>query len=163
MLVIFKVEKNTNIDQLLSILNKHNINATFFINENLLDTNIVEKIYPNQIELISNNYDEITFLSSLSYLAYKTNISPRYCISEINNNDVINTCMKLKLHTIKPTIIIKKDPYKELKNNLSNSSIILIPITNYIYDSLTTSILYIKSKGYNFVSLTELLSENLVK
>ena len=160
---IFKVEKNININQLLNILNTHNITSTFFINKSLLDTNIVEQIYPNQIELISDNYDEITFSSSLSYLAYKTNISPKYCLSETNNDIVINTCKKLKLHTIRPTIIIEKDPYKELKNNLINSSIILIPINYYVYDSLTTSILYIKSKGYNFVTLSELLSESLEK
>ena len=61
------------------------------------------------------------------------------------------------------TLIIKKDPYKEIKNNLNNSSIILIPINNYIYNNLSTSILYIKSKGYNFLTLSDLLNENLEK
>ena len=114
--LIFKVEKDTNINKLLSILNYHNIQVTFFI----------DGLY-------------------------------------IENNNINNLCKELKLHTISPTIKIKKDPYKELKNNLSNSSIILVPINNQIYESLSTSILYIKSKGYNFLTLSDLLSENLEK
>ena len=80
-----------------------------------------------------------------------------------SNNNIIKICKKLNLHTVSPTLIIKKDPYKEIKNNLKNSSIILIPINNYIYNNLSTSILYIKSKGYKFLTLSELLSENLEK
>ena len=162
--LIFKVEKDTNINKLLSILNYHNIQVTFFIDGLYIENNNnINNLSNHQIELLSynNKIDEITFSSALSYLSYKTNKSPKYCLEE--NNNIINLCKKLKLHTISPTIIIKKDPYKELKNNLSNSSIILVPINNQIYESLSTSILYIKSKGYNFLTLSDLLSENLEK
>lgn len=161
--LIFKVEKDTNINKLLSILNYHNIQVTFFIDGLYIENNNINNLSNHQIELLSynNTIDEITFTSALSYLSYKTNKSPKYCLEE--NNNIINLCKKLKLHTISPTIIIKKDPYKELKNNLSNSSIILVPINNQIYESLSTSILYIKSKGYNFLTLSDLLSENLEK
>lgn len=161
--LIFKVEKDTNINKLLSILNYHNIQVTFFIDGLYIENNNINNLSNHQIELLSYNnaIDEITFTSALSYLSYKTNKSPKYCLEE--NNNIINLCKELKLHTISPTIIIKKDPYKELKNNLSNSSIILVPINNHIYESLSTSILYIKSKGYNFLTLSDLLSENLEK
>ena len=161
--LIFKVEKDTNINKLLSILNYHNIQVTFFIDGLYIENNNINNLSNHQIELLSynNTIDEITFSSALSYLSYKTNKSPKYCVED--NNNIINLCKKLKLHTISPTIKIKKDPYKELKNNLSNSSIILVPINNQIYESLSTSILYIKSKGYNFLTLSDLLSENLEK
>ena len=161
--LIFKVEKDTNINKLLSILNYHNIQVTFFIDGLYIENNNINNLSNHQIELLSynNKIDEITFSSALSYLSYKTNKSPKYCLED--NNNIINLCKKLKLHTISPTIKIKKDPYKELKNNLSNSSIILVPINNQIYESLSTSILYIKSKGYNFLTLSDLLSENLEK
>lgn len=160
---IFKVEKDTNINKLLSILNYHNIQATFFIDGLYIENNDLNNLSNHQIELLSynNNIDEITFTSALSYLSYKTNKTPKYCLEDDNN--IINLCKKINLHTIKPTLIIKKDPYKEIKDNLKNSSIILIPINNYIYNNLSTSILYIKSKGYNFLTLSDLLSENLEK
>ena len=160
---IFKVEKDTNINKLLSILNYHNIQVTFFIDGLYIENNDLNNLSNHQIELLSYNnaIDEITFTSALSYLSYKTNKTPKYCLEDDNN--IINLCKKINLHTVKPTLIIKKDPYKEIKNNLKNSSIILIPINNYIYDNLSTSILYIKSKGYNFLTLSDLLNENLEK
>ena len=160
---IFKVEKDTNINKLLSILNYHNIQVTFFIDGLYMENNNLNNLSNHQIELLSYNnaIDEITFTSALSYLSYKTNKTPKYCLEDDNN--IINLCKKINLHTVKPTLIIKKDPYKEIKNNLNNSSIILIPINNYIYNNLSTSILYIKSKGYNFLTLSDLLNENLEK
>ena len=160
---IFKVEKDTNINKLLSILNYHNIQVTFFIDGLYIENNDLNNLSNHQIELLSYNnaIDEITFTSALSYLSYKTNKTPKYCLEDDNN--IINLCKKINLHTVKPTLIIKKDPYKEIKDNLKNSSIILIPINNYIYNNLSTSILYIKSKGYNFLTLSDLLSENLEK
>ena len=160
---IFKVEKDTNLNKLLSILNYHNIQVTFFIDGLYIENNDLNNLSNHQIELLSynNTIDEITFTSALSYLSYKTKKSPKYCLEDDNN--IINLCKNINLHTVKPTLIIEKDPYKEIKNNLKNSSIILIPINNYIYDNLSTSILYIKSKGYNFLTLSALLSENLEK
>ena len=161
--LIFKVEKNTNLDKLLSILNYYNVQTTFFIDGLYIDNNDLNNLSHHQIELLSynNTIDEVTFSSALSYLSYKTNKTPKYCLED--NNNIIKICKKLNLHTVSPTLIIKKDPYKEIKNNLKNSSIILIPINNYIYNNLSTSILYIKSKGYKFLTLSELLSENLEK
>lgn len=160
---IFKVSKDTNLNKLLSILNYHNIQVTFFIDGLYIENNDLNNLSNHQIELLSynNTIDEITFTSALSYLSYKTKKSPKYCLED--NNNIINLCKNINLHTVKPTLIIEKDPYKEIKNNLKNSSIILIPINNYIYDNLSTSILYIKSKGYNFLTLSDLLSENLEK
>ena len=161
--LIFKVEKNTNLDKLLSILNYYNVQTTFFIDGLYIENNNLNNLSNHQIELLSynNTIDEVTFSSALSYLSYKTNKTPKYCLED--NNNIIKICKKLNLHTVSPTLIIKKDPYKEIKNNLKNSSIILIPINNYIYNNLSTSILYIKSKGYKFLTLSELLSENLEK
>ena len=160
---IFKVEEDTNLNKLLSILNYHNIQVTLFIDGLYIENNDLNNLSNHQIELLSynNTIDEITFTSALSYLSYKTKKSPMYCLED--NNNIINLCKNINLHTVKPTLIIEKDPYKEIKNNLKNSSIILIPINNYIYDNLSTSILYIKSKGYNFLTLSALLSENLEK
>ena len=161
--LIFKVEKNTNLDKLLSILNYYNVQTTFFIDGLYIENNDLNNLSHHQIELLSynNTIDEVTFSSALSYLSYKTNKTPKYCLED--NNNIIKICKKLNLHTVSPTLIIKIDPYKEIKNNLKNSSIILIPINNYIYNNLSTSILYIKSKGYNFLTLSELISENLEK
>lgn len=165
--LVFKVEKNTNINKLVPILNNENIKATFFIDGKYLEDNYknIELIQNHELELLSynNSYDEITFTSSLSYLGTLTNKSPKYCYAEYDNKEVIKLCSKLKLHTIIPTIKIKNNPYQEIKDKLTNSAIISIPITTSYLNELQVAIKYIKSKGYTFKTLEELLSENLEK
>ncbi len=165
--LVFKVEKNTNINKLVKILNNENIKVTFFIDGKYLEDNYknLELIQNHELELLSynNSYDEITFASSLSYLGTLTNKSPKYCYTEYDNKEVIKLCSKLKLHTIIPTIIIKNNPYQEIKVQLTNSAIISIPISQSYLNELQVSIKYIKSKGYSFKTLEELLSENLEK
>ena len=56
------------------------------------------------------------------------------------------------MYTIIPNII---GDYTEIKNNISNGSIILINDTN----NLNIIIKYINSKGYNIVPLSNLLKE----
>ena len=165
--LVFKVEENTNINKLVSILNNENIKVTFFIDGIYIEKNYtsLEQILNHELELLSynNTYDEITFTSSLSYLGSITNKSPKYCYAEYDNKEVIELCSKLKLHTIIPTIQIKNNPYKEIKDKLTNSAIISIPITSSYLNELQVSIKYIKSKGYSFKTLEDLLSETVEK
>ena len=46
--------------------------------------------------------------------------------------DIIKLCSNNNLYTITPSIVVKKDFYKTIKENLSSGSIILIDINNSI-------------------------------
>ena len=75
--LIFKLEKNTNLDKLLSILNYYNIQTTFFIDGLYIENNNLNNLSNHQIELLSynNTIDEI-LLSNGVYDQYgfeKTN------------------------------------------------------------------------------------------
>ena len=61
---IFKVEEDTNLNKLLSILNYHNIQVTFFIDGLYIENNNLNNLSNHQIELLSynNTIDEITFI-----------------------------------------------------------------------------------------------------
>lgn len=165
--LIFKIEEDTNINKLVQVLNNENIKVTFFIDGLYLEKNnaSIEQILNHELELLNynNSYNEITFTSSLSYLGTITNKTPKYCYAEYNNKEIIELCSKLQLHTIIPTIQIKSNPYNEIKDKLINSAIISIPITSSFLNELQVSIKYIKSKGYTFKTLEQLLSENLEK
>ena len=67
------------------------------------------------------------------------------------------------MHTIIPTIQVKKNPYTEIKDKLTNSAIISIPINNLIIDETKVAIDYLKTKGYSFKTLEDLLSEQIDK
>ena len=164
--LVFKIEKKTP-KEIISILNKNKVKSTFFIDGEYLENNSKDiKLMTNhELELLSysSGYDEIYFASSKDYLESLTNRKLKYCYSEYDKEEVINLCQKLKLHTIVPTIKINNSLLKEIKNELTNSAIISIPISENTKQELDTTIKYIKSRGYTLEKLEDLLNENLEK
>ena len=165
--LVFKVEENTDINQITNLLSNENIQVTFFIDGIYLEKNHnkLSNLLSHELEILSynNTYDPITFASSISYLSSITSKEPKYCYAEYDNKEVIELCQKFKMHTIIPTIQVKNNPYTEIKEKLTNSAIISIPINNLIIDEIKVSINYLKTKGYTFKTLEYLLSEQIDK
>ena len=75
-----------------------------------------------------------------------------YCLSMEKNNDTLSICNKKKMYVVIPSIV---GDYLDIKNNLTNGSIILLNDMN----NLDIIVKYINSKGYMIVPLEELLTE----
>lgn len=168
--LVFKIEKNTNIDNLKSINNilvNKNTKSTFFIDGLFLENNLnlIKDFNLSELEILNydNNYKEIYFSSAINYLNNITGKNAKYCYLDYDNKEVIELCSKLKLHTILPTIKVGNYPYKEIKKKLQNASIISIPINSSTEIELSMVIDYIKSRGYTFLTLDELLNESYDK
>ena len=161
--LVFKVEKNTNINRILSILKSNNTLATFFIDGKYIEnnTNIIKSNNNHEYEVLSykNEYNKSIVKTTFSYLESLTKKKVKYCYTEENNNYLKDICQKEKMHTIKPSIVIRNHLYNNIKNNLKPSQIVSININNYNEDQLSISIKYIKSKGYKLVLLKDLISE----
>lgn len=154
-----------NINKVIKILNSKHIPSTIFLDGIYLENDSLNRLKYNgniNYELLSYNgeYDENLFKTYLSYLESVTKRSPRYCYSEVENPDVLNLCSKLKMHTIKPYIRIEENLLKEVKSSLSNSIIISIKSSSSNISELSSVIDYVISKGYDIVSLDNLISEN---
>ena len=154
-----------NINKVIKILNSKHTPSTIFLDGIYLENDSLNGLKYNgniNYELLSYNgeYDENLFKTSLSYLESVTKRSPRYCYSEVENPDVLNLCSKLKMHTIKPYIRIDENLLKEVKSSLSNSIIISIKSSSSNISELSSVIDYVISKGYDIVSLDNLISEN---
>lgn len=164
--LVFKVEKTSPLE-IINILNNNNAKATFFIDGYYLENNSKEisNIVSHELEILNYNgdYDEIYFSSSKDYLESLTNKKLKYCYSDYDKEEVILLCQKLKMHTIVPTIQINNSLFKEIKEQLTNSAIISIPISKNTKDELDTTLKFIKSRGYKLETLEELLNENLEK
>ena len=164
--LVFKTDTISNLLSILNILNQKNIPATFFVDGLLLENNtsLFETMTQNnhELEILSydNKYDEIYFDSALNYLSSITKRKGKYCYAEYDQKEVIELCSKLKLHTIIPTVKTTTMPYKEIKDKLYNSAIISLPLSTITEEQLPAIIDYIKQKGYTFLSLEALLSEN---
>ena len=147
------------ISSYIGLFKKNNIPVSFFIDGTFLDNKeFINTIKPYGIELLSYNgeYLESFFKSSLSYLEAITGNKPSFCFTEENNYNLLNMCSNLKMHTIKGKIY-SKDLFRSVRSNLENS--IIIPIGDVDIDELSTLIIYLKKKGYSFVSINQLFRE----
>ena len=157
--LVFKVYKDMDISSLLNILDKNKVNANFFIDGTYLESNIktIRSMKNHELNILSynNSYDKSLFETSISYLENILEKDVKYCLGE----ESLKLCSKLKLHTIKPSINIKNNLYREVKNNIDNSMIISIDINSYNIRELSSTIDYIKGKGYKIELLSDLLKE----
>lgn len=164
--LVFKVEKTSPMT-IVKILNSKNVSATFFIDGYYLENNYdeISSMTNHQLELLSykSDYDELYFSSSKDYLESITKKTLKYCYADYDKEEVINLCQKLNMHTVLPTIKINSNIYQEVKNKLTNSAIIFIPITSQSEKELPTTIEYIKSRGYKITTLESLISESVDK
>ena len=161
--LVFKVEKNTNINKILSILKNNKVNATFFVDGKYIEDNIniIKSNNNHEYEVLSynNEYNKSIMKTTFSYLESLTKKKLLYCYTEENNDYLKDLCKEEKMHTIKPSLVIKNHLYNNIKNNIQPSQIVSININNYNEDDLSISIKYLKSKGYKLVLLKELISE----
>lgn len=164
---VFKIDSKTTPQNITNILLEKNIPATLFIDGLYIENNseYIKSLSSFEIELLSydNKYEEMYFSSALNYMNSLTGKNSKYCYADYDNKEVIELCSKLKLHTIIPTIKVGNHPYSEIKEKLTNSAIISIPINQTSEIELPTVITYLKSKGYTFLTLEELLSESTEK
>ena len=163
----FPVSEAKNLDKLVQILKANDVAATFFLDGTLIESNpdLVKNLHNYELELLSYNsgYEKIYFTSSLNYLTSLSKQNAKYCYSNYDQKEVIELCASLKLHTIIPTIKVSDNTYSEVKTRLTNSAIISIPPTSKTLATLDTTIKYLKQKGYTFLTLADLLTEDLEK
>ena len=157
---IIKGNNKENKVSLLLILNIKDIdnikdnNITLFINHKDINIKNITKLKNNEIYTYGNNgiYNNELLTSDNSIINRISNNESKYCLSNNKDNTVLEVCNKNNMYTIIPNII---GDYTEIKNNISNGSIILINNTN----NLNIIIKYINSKGYHIVPLSNLLKE----
>lgn len=139
---------SNNIDK----INKDNI--TIFLNHKDISINNIKKLSKNSIYTYGNNgiYSDEILSNDNTIINRISNNKSIYCLSKDKNSDTLTVCNKNNMYVVIPNII---GDYADVKNNISNGSIILLNNIN----NLDIIIKYIKSKGYDIVSLEELLTE----
>ena len=163
--LIFIVEENTKIDNIVNILNEKKVKGNFFVeglwlekNSNLINPLIKDN---HNIGNLSYNLD----YSNSSFVWIDTIIKKigkqktSYCYNEKEDKTTLSACSLNKDYTIRPNIITDKNPLKTIKENLTSGSLISIKINNDTEEELKLIINYINSKGYKIVNLEEHLKE----
>lgn len=129
-------------------------NITVFVNHNDLNTENIKKLKENEVYTYGNKgeYNSEIIISDNALINGVANNDSLYCLTSSKNSEVLNVCKDNDMHVILPNII---GGYYEVKNNLSNGSIIFLNNMN----DIDNVVRYINSKGYNIVPLSRLLSE----
>ncbi len=163
--IILLVNGDDNIDNILKIVENKNISINFFVdgywfeNNNSMIESLIEKNHI--IGNLSYNLDyqdgAFVWMDTIIKRIGKQKIG--YCYAEKENEDSLKVCSLNKNYTIKPNIIIKDNYMKNIKEKITNGSIISFDMNNSLEQELPVIINYINSKGYSIVSLPKLLSE----
>ena len=161
--LVFKISKNnTLVEDIYSKLEDKNVIGTFFIDGVYINNN-KEQIYKlvdnmHEVEILSydNSINEESLSLTRNNLKNIINYSGTYCLLNNKNKNILELCSKNNMYTVIPTFILNS--FSDLKNNLESG--VIIEVNNNRILELSTIINYIKQRGYNIVSLSELLSEN---
>lgn len=154
--LIYILNNNYILDNILSITNKYNIKINYFIDSSFLNNNIsiIDKIKNNEIYNYGNNgiYSKDNLIITNNIINNKSKNKSIYCLFLNKNETSLNNCANNKMLSL---LVNKYDNYQTIKNNLNNGNIILINNTK----ELSNIYEYIISKGYNVVPLSELITE----
>ena len=154
--LIFILNNNNTIDNVISIANRHNIPINFFINSNLLnnDLNIIEKIKNHEIYNYGFNgtYTKDNLLITNNIIHHKALNKPNICLFKEKNKNSHDLCTKEKMFSIH---IDKITNLNNIKNNLANGKIFIIDNSQ----ELDNIIQYILKKGYKIVTLSNNIHE----
>ena len=144
--LIFRVDNNTNISDILSIIDNYSIKATFFITSSYLEN--------NNIDYLKKEGHNIGIIGDYNTEWMKKIINDKYCYSED-----INICIDNDLYIIKPYVVSSNTPFLDTKNNIENKSLLSFTINKNLKRELPNIIIYIKSKGYTITNLDNSILE----
>ena len=158
--ILFIINNDNNLDKIINILNNKNTKANLFVEYNYLFNNIskIKKYNSNNIYSYSNKYVYDTLVISNNIIDRISNNKANYCLTKIKDKDNLNTCSYSNMFAIIPSII---GNYNDIKNKLSNGSIILLDTNINSVNELSYIIDFINGKGYSIVGLDELLNESV--
>ena len=161
--LIFAVEADENIMDILTIINNYNVKASFFVNYNwFINNNDLVSEMINDGHIISpllEDYSNSNFewMDMVLKKINKQNVMFCYNIDKNQNN--LEQCVLKNSYTIVPTVISDKTPLVDIKEKLESGSILSLKINSQVKKELSTIIIYIKSKGYTLTNLEEHILE----
>lgn len=166
--LVFKVNDYSYLESLDRILNDKNADATLFIDGVILEnfTDRIIEVIKNGLEIENLGYDgsynNEKFGWTNNLIASLTRKDPIFCYTDYKVSEIIDLCSKYNMYTIKPTISISNYPFLSVKKNLTNGAIISFNLNDEVIKELPSIISYIRQKGFNLVTLNNLINENIV-
>ena len=161
--LIFIVEKDEDIRDLLNIINNYNIKTTFFVNYNWFSNNndLVEELI-NRGHIVAplmEDYRDSNFEWMDMVLKKINKQSVGFCYNVNFNQDNLEECILKNNYTIKPIEISETTPLLDIKEKLESGVLLSLKVNSQVKKELSTIIIHIKSKGYKLVNLEDNILE----
>ena len=157
--LIFKVEQDEDITDIVNILNNYNVKSTFFVNYNWFSNNntLVEELIKNNhiVAPLMEDYTSSDFEWIDMVLKKINKQSVGFCYNENENKTNLEQCVLKNNYTIKPIVISENTPLVDIKEKLESGSILSLKVNSQVRKELSTIIIHIKSKGYKLSNLKE--------
>lgn len=152
----FLVRDDSLISSVLDILNDNGVRANFFIDNKIEDDVVRDVVLGNHyIANLGDDEDYSGVIKSNARLKKYTNYDIKYCYSSDLNYEILNTCKKNKMSTVKAKYVYDNYLYENMKSNLSKGNVYVLEINNYIVNELDMTLKYVKQKGYSFKKFDE--------
>lgn len=158
--LIFIVNKDID-SNLTNYINDKNLKVNYFIDGKYLEENMITVKFLSENSNIyylgeNEEYSDENMLYHNNLISMNGSNEPKYCFTSDKDNNTLKLCNDYDMVTIKSDII-KDNIYKRVKDKLNNG--VIFAIDSDSIDEIKVSINYILSKGYNIISLEDLLSE----
>ena len=148
--LVIDVNTGSYFKKMMTIANNKNVELNLLMNFNMLNNNLEKVENHSNILFKGNSEKELNNFIKILHNEF-------YCV-KTNDYEVIDICKKEKLNSIKLLDYIESDLLTNTKKILDKGKIIFIKETNNNLNELSATINYIESRGYNIVSINELLS-----
>ncbi len=157
--LIFTVDSNDEINDILTIINNYKVNASFFVNptwfsnNNELISSMIKK--GHNVNILLDDYTNSSFDWIDMVLKRINKQNSGFCYNVIDNDKNIDICKLKGNYTVRPTIISDKTPLVDIKSKLQPGSLLSLKVNKEVKKELSSIIIYIKSKGYKLTNLEE--------
>ncbi len=157
--LIFKVEQDEDITDIVNILNNYNVKSTFFVNYNWFSNNndLVEGLIKNNhiVSPLMEDYTSSDFEWMDMVLKKINKQGVGFCYNTDENKSNLDECILKNNYTIKPIEISENTPLLDIKEKLESGAILSLKVNSQVKKELSTIIIHIKSKGYKLVNLKD--------
>lgn len=152
--IVIDIDSGKYYEQMVSIFSNNNLDVGLLINNSFLEDNLLNlNYYDNFLFKGSNDKDFKLLYENIK----KINASSIYCV-KTNDYDTLEICDKYNLSSILLTNEINKNLLYNIKKSLNKGDIVFIKENMFNLNELSPTIKYIKSRGINIISMSELSS-----
>lgn len=158
--LIFKLDLNDDTNSIVEVLKTNESKATFFINSQFAKSKMADlKNIMADGHTVGNLSQDSDYIWLKTLITSMGNQNNNYCITEKENQNILDFCSKYKDYTVLSKSLVKESPFAWVKANLENGAILYLDVNNKLDFELSSIINYISNRGYKLVSLEHLLEE----